>query len=143
MRFPMIRNEFLMLSATVQGLVSLATREHGVAMTTTPETYSHYEVHQSEDENQWKVTTITYHGRLVSDNAEEIRELVKRLISEGGHIVIDFADLKYLDSLGIGTLVGLKVSAINKGFCKLEFVNLSSRMRELMTITGLTQLFSL
>ncbi len=112
-------------------------------MTTTPETSFHYEVDHSEDENKWKVTTITYHGRLVSDNAEEIRELVKRLISEGGHIVIDFADLKYLDSLGIGTLVGLKVSAINKGFCKLEFVNLSPRMRELLTFVNLAQLFSL
>jgi anti-sigma B factor antagonist len=114
-----------------------------IAMTTTPETSFHYEIHQSEDENKWKVTTITYHGRLVSDNAEEIRELVKHLISEGGHIVIDFADLKYLDSLGIGTLVGLKVSAINKGFCKLEFVNLSPRMRELLTFVNLAQLFSL
>jgi anti-sigma B factor antagonist len=72
-----------------------------------------------------------------------MRDLVKPLISEGGHIVIDFANLKYLDSLGIGTLVGLKVSAINKGFCKLEFVNLTPRMRELLTIANLTQLFSL
>ena len=112
-------------------------------MTRTPETSSHYEVERSEDETGWKTTTVTYHGRLVSDNAEEIRGLVKGLISEGGHIVIDFADLKYLDSLGIGTLVGLKVSAINKGFCKLEFLNLTPRMRELLTIAGLTQLFSL
>ena len=112
-------------------------------MTATPETSFHYEVDHSEDETKWKVTTVTCHGRLVSDNAQEIRELVKRLISEGGHIVIDFADLKYLDSLGIGTLVGLKVSAINKGFCKLEFVNLSPRMRELLTFVNLAQLFSL
>jgi anti-anti-sigma factor len=58
----------------------------------------------SEDGNKWKVTTITYHGRLVSDNADQIKELVRPLISEGGHIVIDFADLKYLDSLGLGSL---------------------------------------
>jgi anti-anti-sigma factor len=56
--------------------------------------------------------------------------------------VIDFADLNYLDSLGLGSLVGLKVSAINKGFCKLEFVNLSPRVRELLRITNLTELFS-
>jgi anti-sigma B factor antagonist len=112
-------------------------------MATTPETSFHYEVQSAEDENEWKVTTITCHGRLVSDTADQIKKLVKPLISEGGRIVIDFADLKYLDSLGIGTLVGLKVSAINKGFCKLEFVNLSPRMRELLTFTNLTQLFSL
>ena len=56
--------------------------------------------------------------------------------------MIDFADLKYLDSLGLGALVGLKVSAINQGFCKLELVNLSPRVRELLSLTHLTELFS-
>jgi anti-sigma B factor antagonist len=108
----------------------------------TPETSFHYEVVRGEDENKWKVTTITCHGRLVSDNADQIKELVKPLIAEGGRIVVDFADLKYLDSLGLGSLVGLKVSAINKGMCKLEFVNLSPRVRELLSLTNLTELFS-
>lgn len=111
-------------------------------MATAPETSFHYEIESSEDENKWKITTITCHGRLVSDTADQIKNLVKPLISEGGRIVIDFADLTYLDSLGLGTLVGLKVSAINKGMCKLEFVNLSPRVRELFSITNLTELFS-
>ena len=111
-------------------------------MTTTPETSFHYEIESSEDENKWKLTTITCHGRLVSDTADQLKEVVKPVIAEGGHIVIDFADLNYLDSLGLGSLVGLKVSAINKGFCKLEFVNLSPRVRELLRITNLTELFS-
>ena len=111
-------------------------------MTTTPETSFHYEVTKSEDENKWKVTTITCHGRLVSDTADKLKEVVKPLIAEGGGIVIDFADLNYLDSLGLGALVGLKVSAINKGFCNLELINLSPRVRELLSLTNLTQLFS-
>jgi len=111
-------------------------------MATTPDTTFQYEVESSEDVNNWKVTTITCHGRLVSDNADQIKELVKPLISEGGRIVIDFADLKYLDSLGLGALVGLKVSAIHKGLCKLELINLSPRVRELMSLTNLTELFS-
>ena len=111
-------------------------------MATTPETSFHYEVTSSEDENKWKTTTITCHGRLVSDTASELKEVVKPMIAEGGRIVIDFADLKYLDSLGLGTLVGLKVSAVNKGFCKLELVNLSPRVRELLSLTNLTELFS-
>jgi anti-anti-sigma factor len=78
----------------------------------------------------------------VSDTAEQLKEVVKPLISEGGHIVIDFADLNALDSLGLGALVGLKVSAINKGMCKLELVNLSPRVRELLKLTHLTELFS-
>ena len=111
-------------------------------MATTSETSFHYEVATGEDGNEWKLTTITCHGRLVSDNADQIKEPVKPLIAEGGRIVVDFADLKYLDSLGLGALVGLKVSAINKGMCKLELVNLSPRVRELLSLTNLTELFS-
>ena len=56
--------------------------------------------------------------------------------------MIDFTDLAFLDSSGLGTLVGLKVSSINKGLGKLELVNLSPRVRELVTITNLTELFA-
>jgi anti-anti-sigma factor len=136
------RNHNLMQSPIDEALRWFANSAHGDCMTTTPETSFHYEVKKSEDENKWKVTTITCHGRLVSDNADQIKELVKPLVAEGGRIVIDFADLKYLDSLGLGALVGLKVSAINKGMCKLELVNLSARVRELLSLTNLTELFS-
>src|SRR6202012_1357235 len=110
-------------------------------MTTTPETSFHYEVEKSEDENKWKVTTITCHGRLVSDNADQIKELVKPLIAEGGRIVLDFADLKYLDSLGLGVVVGLKVSALHQGLCKLELENLTPRLKQLLSMSNLMQLF--
>jgi anti-anti-sigma factor len=106
--------------------------------TTTP---FHYEVASSEEDG-WKTTTITCHGRLVSDNANQIKELIKPLIVEGGRIVIDFADVEHLDSSGLGALVGLKVSAINKGMCKLELINLSSRVVELLRLTKLTELFA-
>jgi hypothetical protein len=39
-------------------------------------------------------------------------------------------------------LVGLKVSAINEGYCTLELVNLSPRVKELLRITNLKQLFA-
>ena len=137
-----VRNRNLTSCLPDGGLPYFADWAWEIAVDTTPETSFHYEVACSEDEHNWKTTTITCHGRLVSGNAGEIKELVKPLIAEGGHIVIDFADLKYLDSLGLGTLVGLKVSAINKGFCKLELVNLSPRVRELLSLTNLTELFS-
>jgi len=47
-----------------------------------------------------------------------------------------------MDSLGLGTLVGLKVSAINEGYCKLKLENLSPRLQELLKLTSLTSLFS-
>ena len=111
-------------------------------MPTTPEDVFHYEVQKSEDENGHAVTTIICHGRLVSENSGQIKELVKPLIPLGGRIVLDLTDLNYLDSSGLGTLVGLKVSAVKEGYCKLELVNLSTRVKELLRLSNLTQLFS-
>jgi anti-anti-sigma regulatory factor len=54
---------------------------------------------------------------------------------------VDVADVQYVDSMGLGALVGLKVSAIGAGYCTLEFRNLSERLQELLRITSLTTLF--
>ena len=104
----------------------------------------HFDVAESAGEYaDFPVVTIKCHGRLVSGNTEEIKKLVKPLIEAGGkRIVIDCADLQHVDSSGLGALVGLKVSAINKGLGKLELVNLSPRVAELLKLTSLTDLFA-
>jgi anti-anti-sigma factor len=111
-------------------------------MPATPEAVFHYEVQKSEDETVGPITTIVCHGRVVSESAGQIKEVVKPLIPLGGHIVLDLTDVSYLDSSGLGTLVGLKVSALKEGYCKLELVNLSPRVKELLRLSNLTQLFS-
>jgi anti-anti-sigma factor len=111
-------------------------------MSNTQDAVFHYEVDKSEDESAGTITTITCHGRLVSENSGQIKELVKPLIAHGGRIVLDLTDLAYLDSSGLGTLVGLKVSAAKEGYCRLELVNLSPRVRELLRLSNLTQLFA-
>ena len=60
----------------------------------------------------------------------------------GGRIVLDLTDVSYLDSSGLGTLVGLKVSVLREGYCILELVNLSPRVKELLRLSNLTNLFS-
>ncbi len=89
-----------------------------------------------------EVTTIKCHGRLVVGNTSPLSNALKPLIPNGGRIVIDVADLQYLDSSGLGTLIGLKVSAINQGFCKVELVNLTPRLAEMLRITNLMEMFS-
>src|SRR5579863_428846 len=102
----------------------------------------HYEVEKSEDPHTGTLTTITCHGRLVAGNSGEISDLVKPMLPLGGRIVIDLGDLNYLDSSGLGALVGLKVSAIKQGFGTVEFVNMTPRVLELMHLTKLMELFS-
>jgi anti-anti-sigma factor len=102
-----------------------------------------YEIEKSRDEVLGNnVTTVKCHGRLVSENVGRIKEIVKPLIEQGGVIIIDVGKLGYLDSSGLGALVGLKISALNQGFCRLELVNLTPRIAELIKLANLTKLFS-
>jgi anti-sigma B factor antagonist len=102
-----------------------------------------YELEKSADDSHGnKVTTVKCHGRLVTDSAGEIKDVVKPLIAEGGRIVVDLSDVSYLDSTGLGALVSLKATAIKQGLCILEFVNMTPRILELVRITNLAQLFS-
>ena len=101
-----------------------------------------YNMENSQDEFSNRVTKINCHGRLVSDTAPQLKDVVKQLIPGGGRILIDLADVQHLDSSGLGTLVGLKVSAVNAGYCTLELINLSPRIADLLRITKLTQMFA-
>ena len=111
-------------------------------MSTAPGTAFHYEIEQTKDENDFNLTIVKCQGKLTSENADEIRKVVHPLILRGGRIALDFADLQYLDSSGLGAIVSLKVSAISRGLCVLELRNLTPRVKELLRITNLLQLFS-
>ncbi len=99
-----------------------------------------YEVEKTGDSTTGRVTTVTLHGRLVSDNTAELKALLKPLIAAGGRIVLDFSDVSFLDSSGLGALVVLKMSSIHAGFGTLEFSHLSQRVQELFRLTNLTEL---
>jgi anti-sigma B factor antagonist len=109
-----------------------------------PESSFHFELEKLKDKDERgnNMTTIKCHGRLVSETAGEIKELVKPLIPLGGRIVIDLSDVSNLDSSGLGALVGLKASAIRQGYCILELANMTPRVLELLRITHLTKMFS-
>jgi anti-anti-sigma factor len=111
-------------------------------MATTPDTLFQYEVDRSLDQSAGPVTTIVCHGRVVSETAGQLKEAVKPLIPLGGRIILDLTDVSYMDSSGLGTLVGLKVSALKEGYIKLELLNLSPRVKELLRLSNLAQLFS-
>lgn len=101
----------------------------------------HCEVEKTGDPTTGRVITVTCHGRLVAGTTEVIKETVKPLIADGGKIIVDVGDVQYIDSMGLGALVGLKVSAIGAGYCTLQFENLSKKVQELVSTTHLTDLF--
>jgi anti-anti-sigma factor len=111
-------------------------------MTTTPEAVFSCEVEKQANESTGPITTIICHGRIVNQTSGQLKEVVKPLIPLGGRIVLDLTDVNYVDSMGLGSLVGLKVSALKEGYCKLELMNLTPRIKELLRLSNLSQLFS-
>ncbi|MGB7435605.1 MAG: STAS domain-containing protein [Candidatus Acidiferrum sp.] len=97
---------------------------------------------EGKDEQGNQLTSVKCHGRLSTESAGILRDTVKPLLVSGGRIIVDLADVSSVDSSGLGALVGLKVSAINKGYCILEFVNMTPRILDLFRITNLTQMLS-
>ena len=70
-------------------------------------------------------------GRLVSGVNEILYAKVSRLIPDSKRIVLDLTNLTRVDSMGLGTLVRLFVSARSAG-CSLELVNLGKQVRQLL-----------
>lgn len=95
-----------------------------------------------KDEHGNEVTTIRCHGRLVSDTTAKIKDVVHPLLGQHGRIVVDLGDVAQLDSSGLGTLVGLKASAVRQGLCLLEFTNMTPRILDLLRVTNLIQILT-
>ena len=78
-------------------------------------------------------------GRLVSDQAHLLRNEVKPLIPVARKITLDLTDVSYMDSMGLGTVASLYVSARTAGR-QFEVINLSRRVRELFSAAKLLPL---
>jgi anti-sigma B factor antagonist len=76
------------------------------------------------------------HGRLIAGVSNQLYTNVKELIPGSKRILIDLTDLTHMDSMGLGTLVRLYVSAKSAGCC-LELINLGPRIRQLLGMTNL------
>jgi anti-anti-sigma factor len=74
-------------------------------------------------------------GRLTAGLTGILRDEVKRLIPHCKKIVLDLTDLTQMDSMGLGTIVSLYVSAKASG-STLVLINLSQRVRDLFRITN-------
>jgi anti-sigma B factor antagonist len=84
-------------------------------------------------------TIVQCTGKLTAGLTGILRDEVKRLIPQSKKIVLDLTLLTQMDSMGLGTIVGLYVSAKASG-CTLILINLSQRVRELFRITNVWSL---
>jgi len=80
-------------------------------------------------------------GRIVfGEESSELRDAVKALIEEGSRIVVNLAQVTYIDSGGLGTLVSLYTTAQNAG-ASIKLANLTERVGDLLQVTKLLTVF--
>jgi anti-sigma B factor antagonist len=87
------------------------------------------------------IALVRCSGRLVAGVTSSLHTEVKQLIPVSQEIILDLTDLEYMDSMGIGTVVRLYVSAKSHG-CDLKLINLGKRVRELLGVTNLLSVFA-
>jgi anti-sigma B factor antagonist len=88
------------------------------------------------------VSIVDLNGKItLGENTGYLREEVRSLLSQGAkNIVLNMADVGYVDSAGLGELVGIYTTAANLG-SSLKLLNLQSKMRNLMEMTKLYTIF--
>jgi len=81
-------------------------------------------------------------GRIVfGDEGAALRERVGNMLSGSPRIVVNLNGVHYVDSEGLGVLVGLSVSARNRGG-ELKLVSPSQRVSDLLRRTRLDTIIS-
>jgi anti-sigma B factor antagonist len=88
------------------------------------------------------VNVLDIEGRIVlGEESNSFRERVKGLLAAGKKkIVLNLANVSYIDSAGLGTLVAAFHSARSQG-ATLKLANLGSKFKEILQVTKLITVF--
>jgi anti-sigma B factor antagonist len=94
-----------------------------------------------EIERKEGVVVVKCRGRLVAEVSGNFYTRIRQLMPEYKRVILDLQDLTHMDSMGLGSLVRLVVSAKSNG-CSLELLHLGKRVRQLLGITHLLGCFT-
>jgi anti-sigma B factor antagonist len=84
---------------------------------------------------------VECNGRIVlGDESASLRDKVKELLTECKQIVLDLGGVTYIDSIGLGVLVGLLISAQKAGG-DIKLANLKPRLVDVLGVTKLMTVF--
>lgn len=88
------------------------------------------------------VAVVDLSGKItLGEGSGTLRDTVADISGKGNkNILLNMEDVSYIDSAGLGELVGSYTSVTNKGG-QLKLVNLQSKLKDLMQITKLHTVF--
>ena len=88
------------------------------------------------------VVILDLHGKiLIGEGDDALREAVNKLADSGKtKILLNLADVPYVDSAGLGEIVRTYTTVSRKGG-KLKLLNLTKKIQDLLSITKLLTVF--
>jgi anti-sigma B factor antagonist len=88
------------------------------------------------------VTVVDVSGRItLGEGCTQLRELIRDQLSKGNkNILLNLADVTYIDSSGIGELVS-GYTGVSKQGGSLKLLNLTKKVHDLLQITKLYTVF--
>ncbi len=90
------------------------------------------------------VVILDVRGRIVlGDELGVVRTAVRNLIADGKKkIILNLAEVDYIDSSGVGELVGCFTTVKNAGG-ELKLLNLSQKVHDILNVTKLYTVFDI
>jgi anti-sigma B factor antagonist len=90
------------------------------------------------------VTVVDVSGRIsLGEESAALRDLIRDLLQKGDRkIVLNLADVQYIDSSGLGTLVAAVSTARREGG-DMKLANLTDKIGDLMQVTRLYTVFEI
>jgi anti-sigma B factor antagonist len=88
------------------------------------------------------ITVLDMDGKVTIDGTSNaLHACIRDLLEKGqNRILLNLAGVAYIDSSGLGELISCHVT-LNKSGGQMKILNLTQRLRELMTITKLLTIF--
>ncbi len=89
-----------------------------------------------------KIAIVDLSGRIsLGEGSGLVRNTIKDLVARGDtKILLNLGEVSYMDSAGLGELVGSYASVTNAGG-KIKLVNAQGRVSEVLTVTKLYTVF--
>ena len=97
-----------------------------------------------ENRDVGQVTILDMRGRItLGDEIEDLRSAVRNPVAKGQKkIILNLAEVDYIDSSGVGELVGCFTTVRNAGG-ELKLLNLSKKVHDVLHVTKLYTVFDI
>jgi anti-sigma B factor antagonist len=90
-------------------------------------------------QQQWEFKLV---GEVDISNAHQFKKQLEAALSaKKQNISIDFSELKYIDSTGLGVIIGAYGAIKNEGLT-IKVLNPKDNVKKLLSVSGLTKLLS-